>query len=285
MMRPFLIAAALVLLAGAAAAQPPNPSPKPPPPITPAEDATLKGVVARGVFLYTFDRAAWLSTDVMKGKMPSRLNEIRGWIVQGDTADQVVTYYGDAEGAPYGVFSATLSAGKVTASHEIKTGDADRKLTPVQLRMVQARKTAVQEASEKKYPYCASSPPNTVILPPPTPDGPIDVYILTPQTKADAFPAGGHSLVRIGGDGKVAGSRIFTRACLEMARPALKEGETLQSMMVSHLLDPTPTELHVFLSLSARLPVAVGTTSNNMLWMVEGTKITKAGDIPALPRP
>ena len=47
----------------------------------------------------------------------------------------------------------------------------------------------------------------------------------------------------------------------------------LAALTVTHLLDPVPTEIHVFSSLSIHLPVLVATTSNAHLWAVEGNRI------------
>jgi hypothetical protein len=43
--------------------------------------------------------------------------------------------------------------------------------------------------------------------------------------------------------------------------------------MVNHLLDPAPTEIHVFTSYSMRIPVFVS-TRDARVWKVERTKIT-----------
>jgi streptogramin lyase len=43
--------------------------------------------------------------------------------------------------------------------------------------------------------------------------------------------------------------------------------------MVSHLLDPTPTEIHVFSSLASGYPVAVSTTKNGKMWLASGSGI------------
>ena len=53
---------------------------------------------------------------------------------------------------------------------------------------------------------------------------------------------------------------------------ALPGGGRTAGLMMTHLLDPTPTEIHVFLSLSSRLPVFVA-TSDGRLWKVAGDKI------------
>jgi hypothetical protein len=67
-------------------------------------------------------------------------------------------------------------------------------------------------------------------------------------------------------------TRPFTRSCLNMpARPP--QGSTPSMLVVSHLLDPEPTELHVFTSLTSRLPVGV-VTPDRRLWTVNGTAMS-----------
>jgi hypothetical protein len=45
------------------------------------------------------------------------------------------------------------------------------------------------------------------------------------------------------------------------------------ALMVTHLLDPTPTEIHVFSSFVAHMPVAVG-TKDGRVWWVDRTDIS-----------
>ena len=43
--------------------------------------------------------------------------------------------------------------------------------------------------------------------------------------------------------------------------------------MITHLLDPIPTEAHVFWSLWARKPMYVATPPNGTIWVVDDGKI------------
>ncbi len=43
--------------------------------------------------------------------------------------------------------------------------------------------------------------------------------------------------------------------------------------MVTHLLDPVPTEIHVFASYNLRMPVFVA-TADKRVWKVQGSDIT-----------
>jgi hypothetical protein len=45
--------------------------------------------------------------------------------------------------------------------------------------------------------------------------------------------------------------------------------------MVSHLLDPLPTEIHVFMALSAKQPVFVAIGDPPRLWLVTGQGIAE----------
>ena len=44
--------------------------------------------------------------------------------------------------------------------------------------------------------------------------------------------------------------------------------------MITHLLDPSPTEIHVFISLQARKPLYVS-TGRDSVWCVDGAHIAK----------
>jgi len=43
--------------------------------------------------------------------------------------------------------------------------------------------------------------------------------------------------------------------------------------MISHLLDPVPTEVHVFFGLWAETPLYVTTVPNRKVWLVDSGKI------------
>lgn len=43
--------------------------------------------------------------------------------------------------------------------------------------------------------------------------------------------------------------------------------------MVCHLLDPTPTEIHVFSALTGKVKVIVATIVNQRIWYVTGRQI------------
>jgi hypothetical protein len=118
------------------------------------------------------------------------------------------------------------------------------------------------------YHPCERSAANSVVLEPATPDGDISVYILTPQVVRDRYPFGGHYRIDVGRDGSIKNSRAFTNTCIAMAaRPP--QGAIPAGMFITHVLDGQPTEIHVWISLVANLPVYVGTIPSKEMWAVQ----------------
>jgi len=121
-------------------------------------------------------------------------------------------------------------------------------------------------------PLCSDQPFNSVVLPPERPDRPILVYLLTPQTTLQSVPFGGHHLIPVAADGTAGPVRDFTKACFEAPLRGGGDAEPA-GLFITHLLDPTPTEIHVFTSLTTHMPVFVETSSNGKVWAVDGGSI------------
>jgi hypothetical protein len=105
------------------------------------------------------------------------------------------------------------------------------------------------------------------------------MYLTTPQTTSGAYPLGGHYLLTIAPAGDIVSVRKFTNSCVNLGPPPGRGGRhgTPVGMFVTHLLDPLPTEIHVFTSLSAKQPVFVGIGNPPRVWMVTGDGI---GQLP-----
>src|SRR5690349_24950432 len=88
----------------------------------------------------------------------------------------------------------------------------------------------------------------------------------------DAFPFGGHYLIPVDPSGRAGAARRFAKTCIEIGRLPGASGSEPAALVISHLLDPIPTEIHVFSSLVARLPVFVATLDKRV-WIVDGTRI------------
>src|SRR5690606_35056146 len=99
---------------------------------------------------------------------------------------------------------------------------------------------------------------------------PIDLYVMTPQTDLNILPFGGHHRLTLDNAGRITAQRAFTNSCLNMTKPPAGENQPV-GLMVTHLLDPIPTEIHVFSALAAQMPVYVGTRGS--VWEVTGERI------------
>lgn len=238
----------------------------------PSEKQRIASVLARGNLLFDYDQAAWHTTDVMVEKTPrGRLGEIKGWLVEPAGEGLSVLYYGYSGDTPYGVFRAGWRGGKVVDPVLIAADAPDRGLTTVEVRMAQARKAA----ADSKPAACVRSPFNAVIVPPASDTAPVEVYLLTPQVEAGKYPFGLHYLVTVGTDGQVVSTRPFMKSCMIQSLP-----DNAVASMVSHLLDPMPTEIHVWLARWTGKPVYVMVAEPNQLWEVTGggmRKVSKPG--------
>ncbi len=255
----------------------------------PVQAATPEVPVARqvattgsiGVILFALDRAAWVATDALKAKLPKdQLAGVGGWVVErGDVnGSLIVTFYRGEGDAARAIFVADVRKDKVQSS---RLTPPDTALTPNQQRLARARSVASAEATARGYRPCTAAPFNTVVVPNTDPTAPVWVYLLSAQTSTGTFPIGGHFRVVVGADGKVAGSRPFSKSCLNMTPPRGPNGEKPAGLFVSHILDPLPTEAHVFSSLSAGLPLFVGT--GDRVWTVNGRAITMSDMKPPPP--
>lgn len=233
----------------------------------PDEAARVAAAQTRGKLIHDLDQAAWHSTDVLlKALLRARHGEIKGWLVEPGEGGWAVLYYGYDGDTPYGVFTAVFRGGKVVSSREIAVDAADRALTPDQQRMAMARKVATTAGVTP----CARAAFNTVIVPPASKTAPVEVYLLTPQVKAGEYPFGGHYLITVGADGKIVATRPFMKSCMTQALPP-----NAVAAMVSHLLDPAPTEIHAWLARWMGKSVYVMVVEPEQLWEVTADGIRK----------
>jgi hypothetical protein len=262
-----LLAVLLVVAAPAAAQQA----------ATPDEQAAIARASSRGSLIFAYDRAAWYGTDDMLAKLPDARTRVGGWVVEGGADAPVLTFF-DRNGAR-AVYQLRVQRGAAVDGRAV-----DVALTPAQARLAAAVVTArAALAADRSVLRCADKPFNTVVLPPETEGGPVAVYFLTPQLSREAIPFGGHYRIEVDGAGRAGPVRAFSRSCIAIPTgpPAGANGARPEGAMVSHLLDPTPTEIHVFSSLAMRQPVFVATTTpERRLWIVQGPRITGPRPIP-----
>jgi hypothetical protein len=230
------------------------------PAMTESEAAALRLALNRGLAIYHYDQAAWHTTDTMlKDVKDPEAAGMRGWVVTRVDGGHLTTFWAPQGDSFRGVYSAIWTGSKVIDSKVLTPEESA--LTAEQIDLIRARQTADVSGLQR----CGQAPFNTVVLPPEKPGDPILTYFLTPQTTNSSIPMGGHYRFSIK-DGKSMEQRSFTKSCLEL--PFGQKGKP-EALMITHLLDPVPTEIHVFSVFVARLPIYVGTAENDHLWAVE----------------
>ncbi|HSX54980.1 MAG TPA: hypothetical protein VLG14_06765 [Sphingomonas sp.] len=226
--------------------------------IAPTEQTALDHAKMRGELIYWYDQAAWHGTDDMLARARDLAPTIGGWIVDGPAdATELIFYSRGADPRP--LYQVRFRDGKLAESR--KLGEADTPmLTPQRRRMIAALAIARKALIEAKPTRCADKPFNTVALPPATPDGPVPVYFLTPQTEHGVLPLGGHYLFEVDAAGKTSAMRRFTNSCIALPTTDAgdKDGGRTAALYITHLLDPVPTEIHFFSAMAARKPIYVG---------------------------
>jgi hypothetical protein len=208
----------------------------------------------RGRLLGVIAAAGQLATRDMLSRVsdPNGVG-IAGWIAEPAGNGVTVTFYAEAAPGPAAVVYRANIAGARVVGREIFLAGARPPLNPVQARMA----AAAGVAARLDHAVCGGEDFNALVVPPTTPGAAIDVYQISPQSARGRYPIGGHYKTSVAADGSVAASRGFTNACLEVAVADPAPGAPPAPVAVTHLLDPLPTEIHVFLSVWTRHPLVV----------------------------
>ena len=227
--------------------------------------AALQVALNRGLALRNYDQAAWHTTDTLREDVKDLNGSgIQGWVVT-ETEDGWLSTFWKPDGDSFaGVYSAEWD-GKKVKNRKVLVGESTA-LTAAQIGLIRAQQ-AVGDA-QPKIERCSEAPFNSVILPPESDDDPILVYYLVPQTSNDAIPMGKHYRFEVR-DNKVVNQRSFTNSCIALELTDGKGKGKLEALVITHLLDPVPTEIHVFSVFAAEVPIYVSTASNKFTWAVE----------------
>lgn len=242
------------------------------PPVTAkATDAAVAAALERGNLLYAYDQAAWHSTDALLAEIDTAKHpELRGYVSEpGEDGALNVTFYGERTNGLFAFARYTVLGSKVIKGGRLSQ-DADTSLSQNALRMIAARDTAIKAMQERKWGFCNRNQPNLLVLPNGA-DGATSVYIMSSSTTEGLFPAGGHYRFDIAADGTLTSARPFTKSCLDV-RSIDDKGNKAEMGFVTHSLDAQPTEIHVFISLTLKMPMMIG-TANGQFWSIENGKI------------
>ena len=269
----FLLAVLLAYAGVAAGAEPAG-----------SEDTALRDAERKGADLYRADRAAWLTTDLMRehglirrnGKLARRIDgKPRGWITAPTESPDVwrVAYLSEVDGEVVSFADGTVDfSGKPLAS--LRENVPARALDDQEARQLRFR----GDAMGREWLACAS-PYNVAGLP--EPDGGWTIYLLTPQEKEGVFPLGGFHRFRYDAEGNLLDQYAHTRSCLSQDMGRAPAG-AVAAAMVSHLTSELPNEFHVFMSLSYGMPVFV-IAPDERLWEIAEGKIAPTEMDPPKP--
>jgi hypothetical protein len=237
------------------------------PTITAEQRSALIAAVERGRLLFELARASQLTTRDMLARIgdPAAAG-VAGWVALPGQGGTIVTYYADGPDGPVAVYRARVETAQV-ADPEVFAAGARPALGAVERRMAAARAAV---AAVERQPCGPDF--NVIVIPPAAADAPIDVYKLSPQTRRDHYPLGGHFRATVAADGSVGAIRGFTNRCLDLETGVELAGRPQRPIAVTHLLDPLPTEIHVFLSLWMNRPLVVA-TGERSLWTVARGRI------------
>lgn len=276
----FIAAAPLLFVAAAAGAQQlPDPSGEDP--------ARLRSAESLGLRLYRHDRAAALATDALHANRKYRKDQrVGGWITEARESAVLVSFVdkGDAEQASL-LYQVEVSDSREGAG-KVKAFDPPEAASNSQRNAARARRTATGFDFKPCAPHY-----NTVVLPAIADDTPgWNVFLLPSTTDAKVIPFGGTYRLELDAEGRtVTNSRTYTRSCIDFPRDKKRRAEEA-ALVVTHFLDPVPTEAHVLLNLQIGTPVVVLTTPNRSTWMIDQGRIRflekiepKPGDGPKVP--
>lgn len=223
----------------------------------------LKASIDRGTDIYRYDQPAWHTTDALREDVANlETSGIRGWVVTEVDEGLLVAFWKESDAGYEAVYSAIYNGHSVSARRIHQASDAA--LTDSQVRLIEAG----QVPDPRKLKRCTRERYNTVIMPTGKPDGSIFVYFLTPQEEAGVIPFGGHYRFEIIGE-EVVGQRGFANSCIALSTSSDGDDHEAVALGISHLMDPVPTELHVFAMMSVRKPMFVITSENKQIWSIE----------------
>ncbi|MBS0217155.1 MAG: hypothetical protein JSR63_03125 [Proteobacteria bacterium] len=217
-----------------------------------------------GAAIYRYDHAAAVATDAaLTLKEFQKDRRIAGWLTEDEGRSTIVTFYGN-EASPGALYQVTVSdSGSVVGSP--RTLEPAVPLTSTQSAQVSARSVA----SKSGFAPCSKSYNPVVLARSSNGVNTWSVYMLAGTTTTGVLPAGGNYRIDTDETGKnIISTRGFTKSCIELTMDRRAD-----ALMLTHLMDPTPTEIHVFLNLLAGKPMYLITTKNSFIWSIENGKI------------
>lgn len=224
-----------------------------------------------GAEIYMQDIAAWVVTDFLSDNgVLARDERLRGWVTEHTDQDitsgrMIVTFVGDVDGELKGLYQVETQSGKVFEKTYLADQDGFD-LTPSQLYMFKSRQTALKS----DFRACSDRYNTAVIKFNDEVNNYNIVYLLAGSVKYGEVMAGGNYQLIINESGEeILENNPLSKSCI-----VLQKAEGVAALTLSHIVEPTPNAVHVFLSLLHQVPIYILTTENKITWKVDGNKIS-----------
>lgn len=238
-------------------------------PITPldaaAEAAALREAEVLGQRLFRHDRAAAVATDeLLKVRKFRRNRNLEGWVTEERGDQTVVTFVGRSKDGTTAAFYRV----NIDATGSV-VGEASILKDPEPLSGFEAAAARARTLGRAApFQPCAQNY-NTVVLPSGSSEDDWQVYLLPGTTEHGIVPIGGTYRVAVNIVSGETHVRPYTRSCIQ-----LQNEPRAVALAITHLLDPVPTEVHVFWSMWAEKAIYLTTPPHGSMWSVQGPKIS-----------
>lgn len=235
---------------------------------------SIKTAETLGRLIYEHDQAAWHGTDKLREDMEKNgiISGLKGWVTVPEQRGVSVKFIAEIDGELFSVWEATVRKSKVRNWERLEN---PRPLSEQELALFKAR-TSTPITKEE---LCTNNLPlNTVVFPvPDDPDGKLYAYFLSSPKKYGDIVIGKHFRYTLNAQGdEVLDRKTFTNSCLTL-NPfvSIPKGAKPEGMTVTHLLSTTPEEHHVFANLSAKIPLYVGMTQTDEIYVIKNGRMRR----------
>jgi hypothetical protein len=236
------------------------------PRVTSADVSSIEWAQEMGRRIYVQDLYASQAMGLLlaHGVDPAQMGAL-GWITESRENGAVVTF---VTGEPQQWRSACVITFVEHEDPNIIL--VNRDLAETQSAMFNARQLALESVEQP-----CSDAYNTVVIPRDGEPGWL-AYALAATNDPNLVLVGGHYRTTVSADGRtILERRPFAKSCLVLQKNPknVPPGTEVAAYTMSHFLDNTPTEIHVFLNLFYGKPLYV-VTADDRLWYIEGGKIS-----------
>jgi TonB family protein len=229
------------------------------------DESELDPIERRGRDMYEYSVAAARAKAALVRM--GHLSELRHYIVAPERNGSSVRFLDDRER----VFADVLVDLFSPELEQVTVHEAPIPLPADQHEMWSARVAAVSLSRERHLSGCTENAA-FVVLPSLEADRSWDVYVLSVSPGSSVVPIGGHYRISISRDPKISPQLYaYSGSC---ASPTSSSDS--QRVMITETKARTPTEVHIYLSLLYRRPLAVAIHDDGGLWFVENGRMRRA---------